>query len=48
VGYSSEAFGADRNAVMLSLGAARHRVGAQQQLFLGGDFSRIEDGRARN
>ncbi len=50
VGYSSEAFGADRNAVMLVLKALRGiELGAQQQLFLGGDFSsRIEDGRARN
>jgi len=50
VGYSSEAFGADRNAVMLVLKALRGiELGAQQQLFLGGAFSsRIEDGRARN
>ena len=50
VGYGNEAFGADRNAVMLVLKALRGiELGAQQQLFLSGDFSsRIEDGRARN
>lgn len=50
VGYSSEAFGADRNAVMLGAKALRGiELDAYQQLFLTGDFSsRIEDGRARN
>jgi outer membrane protein assembly factor BamA len=50
LGYSNEAFGADRNAVMLVLKALRGiELTAQQQVFLAGDFSsRIEDGRARN
>ncbi len=50
VGYSNEAFGADRNAVMLVLKALRGiELGAMQQLFLTGDFSsRVEAGRTRN
>ncbi len=50
VGYSSEAFGADRNGVMLAAKALRGiELDEYQQLFLTGDFSsRIEDGRARN
>jgi outer membrane protein assembly factor BamA len=50
VGYSDEAFGADRNAIMLAA-KARHgfELNEQQQLFLTSDFSsRVEDGRARN
>jgi hypothetical protein len=50
VGLSNQAFGADRNAVMLVLKALRGiQLTELQQLFLAGDFSsRIEDGRARN
>jgi hypothetical protein len=50
VGLSNEAFGADRNAVLLVLKALRgFQLTDLQQLFLAGDFSsRIEDGRARN
>ncbi len=50
VGLSNQAFGADRNAVMLVLKALRGiELTQRQQLFLAGDFSsRIEDGRARN
>jgi hypothetical protein len=50
IGYSDEAFGADRNAIMLAA-KARHgfELNEQQQLFLTSDFSsRVEDGRARN
>jgi hypothetical protein len=50
IGYSSDAFGADRNAVMLTMKALRGlELPAQQQLFLTGDFStRIEGGTVRN
>ena len=50
VGYSDAAFGADRNAIMLTAKALRGmELTELQQLFLTGDFSsRIEDGRARN
>jgi hypothetical protein len=50
IGYSSGAFGADRDAVMLSVKALRGlELPDQQQLFLTGDFSsRIEHGSARN
>jgi outer membrane protein assembly factor BamA len=50
VGYSNEAFGADRNAIMLVAKALRGiELTELQQLFLTSDFSsRIEDGRARN
>jgi outer membrane protein assembly factor BamA len=50
VGLSNEAFGADRNAVMLAFKALQGiELTGLQQLFLTGDFSsRIEDGRARN
>jgi hypothetical protein len=50
VGYSNEAFGADRNAIMLVAKALRGiELTGYQQLFLTGDFSsRVEDGRARN
>jgi hypothetical protein len=50
VGYSDEAFGADRNAIMLTAKALRGiELSDLQQLFLTSDFSsRIEDGRARN
>ena len=50
VGYSNEAFGADRNAIMLTAKALRGiELTDLQQLFLTSDFSsRIEDGRARN
>ncbi|MEA3141232.1 MAG: hypothetical protein QOK23_3401 [Gammaproteobacteria bacterium] len=50
VGYSSSAFGADRNAVVLTVKAIRGlELPVQQQLFLTGDFSsRIEEGHARN
>ena len=50
VGYSNEAFGADRNAIMLVAKALRGiELTEFQQLFLTSDFSsRIEDGRARN
>ena len=50
VGLSNGAFGADRNAVMLTAKALRGiELTELQQLFLTGDFaSRIEEGRARN
>jgi hypothetical protein len=50
VGLSNGAFGADRNAIMLSAKALRGiELTELQQLFLTGDFSsRIEDGRTRN
>jgi hypothetical protein len=50
IGYSDSAFGADRNAVMLSAKALRGlELPDQQQLFLTGDFSsRIEQGSPRN
>jgi len=50
VGYSNEAFGADRNAIMLVAKALRGiELTELQQLFLTSDFSsRIEEGRARN
>jgi outer membrane protein assembly factor BamA len=50
IGYSSDAFGADRNAVMLTMKALRGlELPVQQQLFLTGDFStRIEGGTVRN
>jgi hemolysin activation/secretion protein len=50
VGLSNGAFGADRNAIMLSAKALRGiELTELQQLFLTTDFSsRIEDGRARN
>jgi outer membrane protein assembly factor BamA len=50
VGFSNEAFGADRNALMLVLKALRGiELTERQQLFVLGDFSsRFEDGRARN
>jgi len=50
IGYSSSAFGADRDAIMLSVKALHgFELPDQQQLFLTGDFaSRIERGSARN
>jgi len=50
VGYSNDAFGADRNAIMLVAKALRGiELTELQQLFLTSDFSsRVEDGRARN
>ncbi len=50
VGLSNSAFGADRNAVMLTAKALRGiELTELQQLFLTSDFSsRVEDGRARN
>jgi hypothetical protein len=50
VGYSNEAYGADRNAIMLTAKALRGiELNERQQLFLTSDFSsRVEDGRARN
>jgi outer membrane protein assembly factor BamA len=50
VGLSNGAFGADRNAIMLTAKALRGiELTELQQLFLTSDFSsRIEDGRARN
>jgi surface antigen Omp85-like protein len=50
VGLSNSAYGADRNAIMLSAKALRGiELTELQQLFLTSDFSsRIEDGRARN
>jgi hypothetical protein len=50
VGYSNDAFGADRNAIMLVAKALRGiELTELQQLFLTSDFSsRIEEGRARN
>jgi hypothetical protein len=50
IGYSNEAFGADRNAIMLTAKALHgFELDDQQQLFLTSDFSsRIEEGRARN
>ncbi|HEY0748327.1 MAG TPA: BamA/TamA family outer membrane protein [Steroidobacteraceae bacterium] len=50
IGYSSDVFGADRNAVMLTVKALRGlELPVQQQLFLTGDFStRIEGGTVRN
>src|SRR5580700_7285178 len=50
VGYSNEAFGADRNAIMLVAKALRGiELSELQQLFLTSDFtSRVEEGRARN
>ena len=50
VGYSNEAFGADRNAIMLVAKALRGiELTELQQLFLTSDFSsRIEEDRARN
>jgi Omp85 superfamily domain len=50
IGYSSDAFGADRDAVMLSAKALHgFELPSQQQLFLTSDFaSRIEQGHPRN
>jgi outer membrane protein assembly factor BamA len=50
VGLSNGAFGADRNAIMLTAKALRGiELTELQQLFLTSDFSsRVEDGRARN
>lgn len=50
IGYSSDVFGADRNAVVMTVKALRGlELPVQQQLFLTGDFSsRIEGGNARN
>jgi outer membrane protein assembly factor BamA len=50
IGYSSSAFGADRDAVMLAAKALHgFDLPHEQQLFLTGDFSsRLEQGRARN
>jgi outer membrane protein assembly factor BamA len=50
IGFSNGAFGADRNAIMLTAKALRGiEVSELQQLFLTSDFSsRIEQGRARN
>jgi len=50
VGLSNNAFGADRNAIMLVAKALRGiELTDLQQLFLTSDFSsRVEDGRARN
>ncbi len=50
IGLSNQAFGADRNAIMLVLKALRgFELTELQQLFLAGDVaSRIEEGRARN
>jgi hypothetical protein len=50
IGYSNEAFGADRNAIMLVAKALRGiELTELQQLFLTSDFSsRVEEGRARN
>jgi hypothetical protein len=50
IGYSNNAFGADRNAIMLTAKALRGlELPDQQQLFLSGDFSsRVEEGRFRN
>jgi hypothetical protein len=50
IGYSSDAFGADRDAVMLAAKALRgFALPYQQQLFLSSDFStRIEQEHARN
>jgi hemolysin activation/secretion protein len=50
IGYSSSAFGADRDAVMLSLKALHgFDLPHEQQLFLTSDFSsRLEQGHARN
>ena len=50
VGLSNGAYGADRNAIMLSAKVLRgFELTELQQLFLTSDFSsRIEDGRARN
>jgi hypothetical protein len=50
IGYSNSAFGADRDAVILSAKALHgFELPDQQQLFLTSDFtSRVEEGRARN
>jgi outer membrane protein assembly factor BamA len=50
IGYSSSAFGADRNAVMLAAKAlSGFELPHQQQLFLSSDFSsRIEEAQVRN
>jgi hypothetical protein len=50
IGYSSSAFGADRDAVMLRAKALHgFDLPHEQQLFLTGDFaSRVEQGHARN
>jgi outer membrane protein assembly factor BamA len=50
IGYSNNALGADRNAIMLAAKALRGlELPDQQQLFLSGDFSsRVEEGRFRN
>jgi hypothetical protein len=50
IGYSDNALGADRNAIMLAAKALRGlELPDQQQLFLSGDFSsRVEEGRFRN
>lgn len=50
IGYSSSAFGANHDAVMLAAKALRGlELPAQQQLFLTSDLStRLEDGHARN
>jgi hemolysin activation/secretion protein len=50
IGYSNNALGADRNAIMLTAKALRGlELPDQQQLFLSSDFSsRLEEGRFRN
>src|SRR5580692_2182376 len=50
IGYSSDSFGADRDAVMLSAKALHgFDLPHEQQLFLTSDFSsRLEEGHARN
>jgi hypothetical protein len=50
IGLSNEAFGADRNAIMLAAKALRGvEISELQQLFLSGDFSsRVQEGRASN
>jgi len=50
VGWSNGVFGADRNALMLTLSAVKGiEMPAQQQIFVTGNFStRVEQGRARN
>ncbi|MDP8985332.1 MAG: hypothetical protein M3N97_09845 [Pseudomonadota bacterium] len=50
VGFSQGAFGADRNALMMTVAAATgFDLPAEQQLFLNGTFAtRLEEGHARN
>jgi hypothetical protein len=50
IGWSNGAFGADRNAIMLTAKALRGlELPNKQQLFLTSDFSsRVQDGRAKN